>query len=381
MKCEELLHAFEDTEKLPVRCNVRGELLDAYCPHQIFLEKSLCMTYNKAIRKDDEGGVPMSVESDTAKGVFLDGDNASYDRNAKKFLSEKALLARILKHLVAEFRECSLRDIEEKYIEGEPKVTLNTVPVSPDLTNAARKAATPPSKIKGGRNEDSSNTEGLITFDILFRAIVPTTGETIALIINIEPQRTVHTGYSLVRRGIYYACRMISSQKEVEFKGEDFDNIKKVYTIWLVMDAPKGGSNSIRRYEIKEKILHGHGHEEAKNYDLMVAVMVYLGKAKTKHRFLRLLHLIFLDKLKAAEKSKIMKDEYDLVLTLDMEKELTEMGSLAEGIAERARMEEKETTLIASIRNLMKTMNLTAKQAMDALMIPASEQKKYATQV
>jgi len=29
----------------------------------------------------------------------------------------------------------------------------------------------------------------------------------------------------------------------------------------------------------------------------------------------------------------------------------------------------------------MKTMNLSAKQAMDALMIPASEQKKYAPQV
>ena len=61
------------------------------------------------------------------------------------------------------------------------------------------------------------------------------------------------------------------------------------------------------------------------------------------------------------------------------------MGSLAEGIAERARMEGeakgKKTTILASIRNLMKTMNFSAKQAMDALMIPASEQKKYATQV
>ena len=49
----------------------------------------------------------MSVESSTVKGVFMDGDNASYDRNAKKFLSEKALLARILKDLVAEFRALS----------------------------------------------------------------------------------------------------------------------------------------------------------------------------------------------------------------------------------------------------------------------------------
>ena len=69
--------------------------------------------------------------------------------------------------------------------------TINTVPVAPDLTNAARKVA---SKIKGDRNEDSSSTEGGITFDILFRAIVPATGETIALIINLEPQRTVYTG-------------------------------------------------------------------------------------------------------------------------------------------------------------------------------------------
>ena len=147
------------------------------------------------------------------------------------------------------------------------------------------------------------------------------------------------------------------------------------------MDAPRGGSNSIRRYEIKEKILHGHGHEDVKNYDLMVVIMVYLGKAKTRHRLLRLLHLIFLDKMKAEEKSKVLKDEYDLVLTPDMERELTEMGSLAEGIAERARQEEKDLTIVNSIRNLMETLHLTAEQAMNALKIPATEQGRYAAQI
>ena len=58
----------------------------------------------------------MSVESSTVNGIFMDGDNASYDKNAKKFLSEKALLARILKHLVAEFQDSSCKAIEEKYI-------------------------------------------------------------------------------------------------------------------------------------------------------------------------------------------------------------------------------------------------------------------------
>ena len=109
--------------------------------------------------------------------------------------------------------------------------------------------------------------------------------------------------------------------------------------------------------------------------------MVYLGKQKTRHRLLRLLHLIFLDKMKAAEKAKKLKDEYDMVLTPDMEKELTEMGSLAEGIAERARQEEKDLTIVNSIRNLMETLDLTAQQAMDALKVPVSEQGRYAALV
>lgn len=90
----------------------------------------------------------MSVESDTIEGGFMDGNNASYEQNAKKFLSEKALLARILKHLVTEFRDCLIKDIEGKYIEGEPKVTINTVPVASDLTNVVWKVAP---KIKGER--------------------------------------------------------------------------------------------------------------------------------------------------------------------------------------------------------------------------------------
>ncbi len=278
----------------------------------------------------------MKTKSDTVDGVFLDDANAAYDKAAKRFLSMKILLAWILKYLVEEFRNATIKDIAEKYIEGEPSLNIGTVPVDADLTNAAKKPGRAPKNIRGARNENSSVTEGTALFDILFRAIVPATGETIALIINIEPQRTVRTGYSLVRRGLYYACRLISSQKETEFSGEDYGNIKKVYTIWLVMDAPAGGSNSIRRYEIREKLLHGHGHEDVKNYDLLVAVMVYLGNKATRHRLLRLLHLIFLDRLKADEKKNILRQEYDMVLTPVMEKEMAKMGSLAEGIAERA---------------------------------------------
>ena len=84
--------------------------------------------------------------------TMMDDDNASYDKLAKRFLVRRILLAWILKYLVAEFRDYSITEIAEKYIEGD-SITVGTVPVDPDLTNAVRK---PPKNIRGSRNEDSS---------------------------------------------------------------------------------------------------------------------------------------------------------------------------------------------------------------------------------
>ena len=40
--------------------------------------------------------------------------------------------------------------------------------------------------------------------------------------------------------------------------------------------------------------------------------------------------------------------------------------------------EGKESAILATIRNLMETLNLTAQQAMDAMKIPVAEQARYA---
>lgn len=66
-----------------------------------------------------------------------------------------------------------------------------------------------------------------------------------------------------------------------------------------------------------------------------------------------------------------------MVLTPVMEEKLMKMGSLALGIAEKARNEGIDLTIVKSIRNLMKNMKLSAQQAMDAMKIPAEEQAKY----
>ncbi|MBR6013327.1 MAG: hypothetical protein IK062_06050 [Selenomonadaceae bacterium] len=317
---------------------------------------------------------------------FLDDKNASYDALAKKFLSRKAILAQILKNSVKEFADCSLEEIEQKYIEGDPSLTINTVPLDDTFY------------IKGKNAESKSPTEGLVTFDIIFDAILPTDGETAKFIINVEPQKTTKKiNYKLMKRAVYYAARLISAQKETEFKNDDYNKLKKIFSIWVCMDVQNYRADSIQEYRLTEKIVHGNFHDDLNNYDLMTIIILNLGENSTTHKLLNLLHLIFMDLKSSEEKSKILHDDYQIELSRDMKEELEKMGGLMEPLlniakkqaakqaAEQAAAETKikvaaeteKNTLIKNIRSLMKTLNLTAQQAMDALQISADKQKEF----
>lgn len=69
----------------------------------------------------------------------------------EKFLSRKAILAQILKYSVEEYSNCELEEIEKKYIEGDPTLPINTVPLDDTLD------------IKGRNAKSKSPTEGLVT--------------------------------------------------------------------------------------------------------------------------------------------------------------------------------------------------------------------------
>ena len=320
--------------------------------------------------------------------VFIDNANASYDKLAKQILSRKVILSRILKHCLPEFAKCSIEEIENKYIEGEAKI--NIVPLDDTLD------------IRGGHTESASPNEGLVTFDVIVDVIAPTTKEPIKLIINLEPQKTTRVKYPVTKRAIYYASRLISSQKEKIFTGEQYGKIRKIYSIWVVMSTSGKRSNSIQRFEITQKVLHGTWNDNRKNYDLMTIIMLNLGEGEMSDELLKLLHLLFLDMLKSEQKEVILQEEYGITLTRDMRKELKAMSGLmqpavdmaarkaAAKAAEEARAialeegkdvgikEGTEKTRLSSIRNLMKNMKWTAQQAMEALGIPTDEQPKYA---
>ena len=263
---------------------------------------------------------------------LLGFNNSQYDLAAKNILSEKPVAAYLLKGVVPEFKNANLKDIAEKYIEGE--IQVSSVPVNPGKTNTVAR----PQKIKGMRNEIGFPGEGWNTFDVIFHAITPETGERIRLIVNFEAQKTFSEStlkYILMKRAVFYGSRLISAQKETEFSGSDYSEVKKVYTIWICMESPTDKS-IVNHYRMTEHHLVGKYKEPQENYDLLNIVMVYLAPGPVRNRMLSMLQVIFQETEKTAEeKSKILKKKFDIEVTAEMEEELRTMCNLSEGIYER----------------------------------------------
>ena len=72
------------------------------------------------------------MNTEIANAVDAADDKSQYDKQAKRLLAQKSILAHILVRTIDEFRGMDPDDVVS-YIEGEPYVGV--VPVEPGLTN------------------------------------------------------------------------------------------------------------------------------------------------------------------------------------------------------------------------------------------------------
>ena len=272
----------------------------------------------------------MKVSTTIANNIHIADDKARYDAACRRLLSDKMILAWIMKNCLEEFRDCGIKEIADQYIEGKPSVA--DVPVHPD-----EEALSGAPMSSGMENKDVTITEGKITYDIRFQAMVPSSGEQIRLIVNIEAQNDFYPGYPLIKRALYYCSRMISSQYGKEFTESRYDEIKKVYSIWICMNPPKNRENSITRYCITEENLVGSVKEEKRHYDLMTAIMICLGGAESRDYtgILKLLDVLLSADKKPEEKCRILEHDFSIEMTHSLESEVSLMCNLSEGVERR----------------------------------------------
>ncbi len=247
---------------------------------------------------------------------------SQYDAACKRLLSEKIVLAWILKECVPECREETIDDIMNKYIEGTPEVS--SVPVQG-------------SRIQGGNTEDTDLHEGTIRYDIFFRALLPKGKGRLLLLINVEAQNKENPQYPLVSRMVYHLARQTSSQHGVEFTNDHYGDLQKVYSIWICMNAPKHRANSMNVYEITEKQVAGHVKLKKADYDLMTGIVLWLGDPASKEYkgIFKMLHTLLSNKVEEPKKRQVLEEEYDIQMSEKMEKEVSTMCNLSQGILEQ----------------------------------------------
>lgn len=298
----------------------------------------------------------MNTDTTIAKNIRVADEKASYDAACKRLLSEKIILAWIMKNCLEEYRDCDVDEIVGKYIEGTPQV--GEVAVAPDESNRV-------SMIQGIGNEDTSLTEGTVTYDIRFLATAPVSGELIRLIINLEAQNDFYPGYPLIKRGIYYCSRMISAQYGTEFTNSHYENIKKVYSIWICMNPPKNRENSITRYYIAEENLVGRVKEQKADYDLMTAVMICLGKEDSGTDLLKLLNVLLSTETGSQDKCQILEEDFHIRMTQTLESEVSLMCNLSKGVEEKGiqkGIDKGITAMILTLKELQISSDVILKQ-------------------
>lgn len=309
----------------------------------------------------------METKTSLASGIEVTQDRADYDAACKRLLSEKIILAWIMKSCLTEYRDIGVNEIAEKYIEGAPFVS--EVPVSPDETGP---------RIRGMAQDQSSPTEGSVYFDIYFNAIVPGTKEVVQMIINVEAQADYYPGYPLQKRGVFYCGRMISSQDGTVFVNSHYEKLQKVCSIWVCTKPPQYLENTITRYYIAEDNLVGDVHAKPEYYDLISLVMICLGNSdKSNSGLLKLLNVLLLSEVAPAEKKQILQDEFHIPMTQTMDREVSNLCNLSQTVWESG----IEKGILLSIQNLIRNTGWPVEKALSVLEVPKDKWTAYSDQI
>lgn len=271
-------------------------------------------------------------DTNLAQAVEATNASSSYDTNIKFLLADKQILARILKYAVSEFKDMTIEDIIASIGDD---IEIETRPLDAGLSNLGR--------INTTNTEDSIPGEGKIVFDIRFTAYHIETE--MKFLINLEAQRSSDSaklGYHLENRIIFYLARMISAQKQTEFFHSDYDNLKKVRSIWLCLNNSEDG-DSIEEISLNRNTVFGNKKNKY-DIDLMRGIIINIRNGKnikdSQNTLISMLEKL-LSEISVDEKKRILTEEFGMIMTTELEGRMQTMCNWSEAILERGMEKER----------------------------------------
>ena len=191
-------------------------------------------------------------------------------------------------------------------------------------------------RVNTSNTEDNIPGEGKVFFDIRFTAYHKEME--MKFLINLEAQRSSDPGklgYHLENRIIFYLARMISAQKQTEFYHSDYDNLKRVRSIWLCLDNNEDG-DSVEEINLNTNIVFGNRKKQY-NIDLMRVIIINIRSGENARDSQNIL-ISMLEKLlsntSVEEKKRILAEKYGMIMTTELEGRMQTMCNWSEAIKE-----------------------------------------------
>ena len=206
------------------------------------------------------------------------------------------------------------------------------VPVEPGLTNVEKEENG--QRIVGMNTENAEINEGLIRFDIIF--YVRMKDGISQVIVNVEGQKDEPTSYHILNRAVFYVSRLVSSQKERDFVKTNYNDIRRVFSIWVCMGMDESSMAYV--HLAKDDLLGSYPWKGG--LDLLNIVLIGISNELPEHdekyELHRLLSTLLSAELTVDEKLGIIKTEYSISVDEKLRKDMSAMCNLSQGIRENA---------------------------------------------
>ena len=164
---------------------------------------------------------------------------------------------------------------------------------------------------------------------ILAHILVKTVDEFYGMNPKDEP-----ASYYILNRVVFCVSRLVFSQKERDFVKTNYNDIRRVFSIWVCMNMDENSMAYV--HLVKDDLLSSYQWKGG--LDLLNIVMIGIANEfpeyDEKYELHRLLNTILSMELSADEKLGIMETEYHIPVDDKMRKDVSAMCNLSQGIKE-----------------------------------------------
>ena len=222
----------------------------------------------------------------------------------------------------------------------------------------------------------------LSTSDLQCTAFMPKEGKNVKLLLNLEGKNQFKSGYPLISEGVNEGLQKVSWQNGVKQREKKDEHMKKIYSIWICVNAPRKMGNTISVYELIKKDHVLEKTERRKNYEKLTVILVCLnGECYSRKGFFDLMNTLFSPTIDYDMKKKILRNDYRILMDEIFEEALSVMCDLAEWVLDKGEQRGIDRGIEQGIEmakrriaeNLLKQQILNDEQIMRAVEISKNQ--------